>query len=249
MHEITYNGVKSSDLGIRIERSPEIIHPRRKYDVISVPGRNGDIVLMQDAWENYIQEYNIFFGDGTPLCTEPAANAISNWLNSANGYVKLIDTFQNSNGSYRLAYYVDEFDVENALTEYGRATIRFNCRPERFMPDVTSGVTNGQTVTNAYQYAAKPIITISGPGTWSGTFTVTNGDHVYEIGLTNIQTTVILDCEEQNARGSLGQNLNNKVTVNSGDEFPRLLPGGNVITWSLSGLAYSVQITPRFYII
>lgn len=246
MHDITFNGVHSKDLGIRIERSPAIIRPRRKFDVISVPGRNGDVVLMQDAWENYIQAYDIFFGDGTDLSAETAANAVSNWLHSANDYARLIDTFEQN--IYRMAYYVDETDIENALTQYGRTTIRFNCRPERFSMTGASGVTNGQTVTNNYQYASRPTITIAGSGTWSGTFTITNGSHVYEVGLDSIQTRVILNCEEQNAYNGT-TNLNSKVTINSGGEFPRLLPGANVVTWSLSSNIQSVTIDPRWFII
>jgi hypothetical protein len=60
MHSLTFNGTASDTLGVRIERSPRIIRPRRKSDVITIPGRNGDIVFMQDAWNNYVQPYEIF---------------------------------------------------------------------------------------------------------------------------------------------------------------------------------------------
>ena len=47
MHKITFNGTASDTLGVRIERSPRIIRPRRKSDVVTIPGRNGDIVFMR----------------------------------------------------------------------------------------------------------------------------------------------------------------------------------------------------------
>lgn len=245
MHEITFNGVNSSTLGIRIERSPAIIHPRRKFDVISVPGRNGDIVLFQDAWENYIQPYDIFFGDGTDLSAESAANAVSNWLHSANGYAMLVDTFEWP--YYRMAYYVDELDIENALTEYGRATIRFNCKPERFYQDISSGIISGQTVTNNFQFASRPIITFNAAGQWSGTLSVTNGMHEYEVEFTNVYGALTLNCEEQNAYHG-NTNLNSKVKVLIGDEFPKLYPGANVISWTMSSVS-SATLNPRWFII
>ena len=65
MHNITWNGVNSETIGLHIERAARIIRPRRKADIVSIAGRNGDLVMMQDAWDNYEQPYDIWFGNGT----------------------------------------------------------------------------------------------------------------------------------------------------------------------------------------
>jgi hypothetical protein len=52
---------------------------------------------------------------------------VSAWLHSTSDYARLEDTFEPD--IYRLAYYTEETEIENALTEYGRTTILFNCRP------------------------------------------------------------------------------------------------------------------------
>lgn len=246
MHKITFNGTASDTLGVRIERSPRIIRPRRKSDVITIPGRNGDIVFMQDAWNNYMQPYEIFFGTGADLSAETAADAVSAWLHSASDYARLEDTFEPD--IYRLAYYTEETEIENALTEYGRTTILFNCRPERFLKSGETATTisgTSGTISNPTGFASRPLIRVNCSG--SGTITVANSTagKTYTVSLSNISSYIYLDCDEQNAYRTSGDNQNNKVTITVSGEFPRLWPGSNTI--SRTGSVTSVVITPRWF--
>lgn len=243
MHSITWNGVSSATLGVRIERSPRIIRPRRKVDVYSVPGRNGDIILAQDAWDNYSQPYEIFFGTGADLSAETAADAVSAWLHSAGGYARLEDTYEPS--IYRLAYYIDEQNIENAVTEFGRETIRFNCRPERFLltgETVVTKTSSGGTITNPTQYNSKPLIKITG----SGAVTLSVGSD-YKVSISSVSSYVNLDCDSQDAYKTTAENKNSTVTITKGDSFPQLHSGSNTISWT--GSVTKVEITPRWFII
>ena len=243
MHNITWNGVNSETIGLHIERAARIIRPRRKADIVSIAGRNGDLVMMQDAWDNYEQPYDIWFGNGTNLSAETGADAVSAWLHSAPGYARLEDTYEPD--IYRMAFYVTGQDIENAITEYGRETIRFNCRPERFLKSgetpVTLSTSNVQ-MQNPTQYASRPLIRINGSG--SGTLTIA-GTKTYSVSITGISSYMYLDCDEQNAYKTAGTNLNNKVTITNGVDFPRLNAGANTITWT--GGITSVVITPRWF--
>ena len=49
---IKWNGALSDQFGIDIEKYPNYTKPKRKMDVYSVPGRSGDIIMMQNAWDN-----------------------------------------------------------------------------------------------------------------------------------------------------------------------------------------------------
>lgn len=64
MSYIEYGGVTSDEIGLTVEHYPNIIHPSRKYDKYNVPGRNGDILIEQDAWNNYTQPYDVYTGTG-----------------------------------------------------------------------------------------------------------------------------------------------------------------------------------------
>ena len=57
---ITFNGQTSTAAGVKaVEYYPALDRPRRKFTKMEVPGRTGDIVLFEDAWEDYEQEYEI----------------------------------------------------------------------------------------------------------------------------------------------------------------------------------------------
>ena len=47
-----WNSKNSRDFGLYMAKAPSISRPARKQEVVSVPGRNGDIIIQHDAWEN-----------------------------------------------------------------------------------------------------------------------------------------------------------------------------------------------------
>lgn len=157
---ITWNGISSDDLGIVIKTVPEQNHPERKLDIISIPGRNGDLVVSQKAWHNYEQDYEVFAGEKDGDAQKKFMD-ITAWLTSADGYARLEDSFEP--GYYRMAYFAGPFDVEFTLTRIGHATITFNCAPQRFLIDgseyktyypVSNGGFNssGVSIDDAYTY-------------------------------------------------------------------------------------------------
>ena len=116
-----------------IERYPTIRKPARKYRQYSIPGRSGDVFFQDDAWENVLQSYDVYAGDDAA-----ADGAQVKWTDLAkylylNGYQILSDTYDTDH--FRKAIFNGPMDIENAWNTHGRATIEFNCRPERFRID------------------------------------------------------------------------------------------------------------------
>lgn len=233
---INWNGTTSDSLNCIVERYPAYTVPQRKQSAISVPGRNGDLLLQQTAYSNYIQAYDVYLSgprNGSKL--PDVARAVAAWLN-VGGYRKLIDDY--TPNSYRMAFFQGPLELENTFNIYGRATIEFNCKPQRFL---NSGDTiqtisaNGGMITNPTAYNAKPLITVYG----SGAATLQVGEYVCT--LSSISTSITLDSDTENAyKGTT--NLNSTVTI---PEFPELVPGSNAVTWT--GGITSVQITPRWW--
>lgn len=160
MHEpnvIIWNGISSEDLGIKVERYPALNRPGRKHTVADVPGQNGYAYVMQNAWHETVQAYEI--SAKAPVI---AFKKVAEWLNSADGYADLFDSYDPE--IYRRAVVVDGFDVENSLNRGGRAMIQFRCRPERYMRTEKIEVTTSETITNPTQHTAQPLIKIIGAG-------------------------------------------------------------------------------------
>lgn len=124
---ITFGG---DTLPCKVERFPAIKKAARKFRQYSVPGRNGDVFFQSDAWENVVQSYEIYAGGDNNGDAWTDWDAITPLLNKK-GYQVLQDTYDATH--YRLAVFNGPIDIENSWNTHGRATIEFNCRPERYL--------------------------------------------------------------------------------------------------------------------
>lgn len=110
LNEVWFNGVSSRDAGVKhVEHYPDLNRPARKVDVFSVPGRSGSVIFPQNAWEDIERQYDIFAGDGLRGTAPGKFMSISEWLNSADGYARLEDTYEPD--IFRLAYSLGNYDA------------------------------------------------------------------------------------------------------------------------------------------
>ncbi len=235
--EITFAGTALSSLeglvieGIVIENPPETNRPRRKLDRYEVPGRNGDIVVPQNAWENVTRSYDLeVYG---PDYNE-AASLLMEWLYAPEGYQRLQDTFDTK--VYRLAYVGNDTRIDNLVNTDGRCTIEFECDPRRFLLTGESVVSfsSSDDITNPTAFVAKPEIVVYG----SGNGTIECGGNT--ISIAGIYDGMTVDCEAQNAYyGS--QNLNNLIS----GSFP-VIPGGTQTIYITGGIT-SIEVVPNWW--
>lgn len=230
---IWWNGKSSDDVNVIVERFPEVIIPTRKQEKISIPGRSGDLIMSQDAFENYTQRYEIYVSAEAPRLTT-VSHTVAEWL-MVKGYNKLEDSYWLD--TFRLACYTGGTSINNILNRFGRATIEFDCKPQRFLKsgDIYVSLTNGEKLINPTPFTAKPLISMFGSG--SGTLTINDKS----ITITNT-TNAIIDCE-------MMQVFRNNESVNStaSGEFPDLPEGESTISWT--GGIIGIQIKPRWWTI
>ncbi len=155
---ITFNNKTSYELGVRVETFPEYEIPERNYEIISVSGRNGDILIDSGTFKNVPRTYQI----SVPATDSfyQTVNSVAEWLHSANGYARLEDTYEPN--YYRLAAYREPNMVRNLFNQAGQATISFDCKPQRFLKSGENSVTfdaNG-SITNPTQFSSLPLISI-----------------------------------------------------------------------------------------
>lgn len=229
-----FNGARSIDKGLTIEYCPSVGTGQRVVEKISVPGRSGDLVIDTGAYGNYVQPYEIWFKDGLRGTTR-AARDIAQWLLSGVGYMRLEDTYDPE--IFRLAMFTGPFDVENWMLIAGRATLEFDCQPQRWLKtgQLPVAVQSGQSLINTWQ-PAKPLIQVTGTG--DGTLVVGGST----ISISDMTGAITLDSETEDAYSGT-ENLNNNVQVNGG--YPILQNGETAV--SFSGGITAVQITPRWW--
>lgn len=233
---IVFGGEASSDYGMVIAEAPTFERPTRKITSYSVPGRNGQIIYQQDAWDDVVRSYEVWIDENKAQDLATSVNAFEAWLNSLKGYQRLEDNFEPE--TFRLAYYNGGTNISNELMQVGRATISFTCRPERFLKtgEDLLYVQNGDKIINPTRFTSKPLIRITAIG-----------DVTIAIGGNTISVTVAdymnIDSETMNVYRLPAENRNNLAS----GAFPVFVPGENTI--GITGNVSEVRITPRWFTI
>jgi len=236
MGVIIFNGVSSIEHGILVEHPPNYDTAEKDCEVIHVPGRNGDIVIDSNSYKNVPRVYNIAVGS-TSRPYAVIANEITGWLHSASGYARLEDSYEPD--YYRLAMYKEARSLSNTFGHAGRATINFDCKPQRFFKsgDTSVVVPTGQPIWNPTFFLALPIITVNGNG--AGVLRI--GSYTITISELDGYLTINSDIEDT-YKGTV--NKNSSITLTD-SEYPKLVGGNNVISFT-SGIT-SVSIVPKWW--
>lgn len=216
--------------------------PERDYDVVHIPGRNGDIVIDNGSYKNVSRTYDISVGEIDGDFTKLAAG-VSEWLHSCSGYARLEDSYEPD--YFRQAYYVADAEMENLFHKAGKMSVEFNCKPQRFLKSGELPVkfrASGALYNPTFQESLpKLVIDVSGSGS------VTIGSYTITIEGISSQTQIVIDSELQDVYELEAKtNLNDKVSFSS-RLFPKLEAGLNSIL--LSGSISYVEVTPRWWIL
>ncbi len=175
---------------------------------------------------------------------------IMEWLNSADGYAELSDTYDTQH--YREAVFVEATDIANSWNKFGRAVVSFRCRPERFLSgykNMTVSFTNGQAViNNPTNHIAKPMI--SDVSIFSGSDNSISINDIkldFTFGSVYPLDPAVIDCEDENVYTTGGQNLNPYVSITDAGsataQFLYLKSGQNTIVSDRN----SITLNARFW--
>ena len=228
---LTFDGVSTKDFGVYINGAQTYDAPARSREVISVPGRNGDLIIDNGRYENTEVTYHAFIYRDFEVNVE----GFRNLLLSRTSYKRIEDTYHPQ--EFRLGIYSGNFsaDVVEWL-EAGEFDLTFNCKPQRFLKSGEDAITftSGGSLLNETMQTAKPLLRVYG----TGTFTI-NGA-MMTISSANVYTDI--DCDLMDAfKGTTNCNGNISGT------FAALAPGDNAITLG-SGIT-KIEITPRWWVL
>lgn len=219
-----YNGISSDAMGVVVERMPNRNVPSRRIAQQEVAGRNGNVLLIDNSFPNVEQTYEVYFAGATEGLPT-VARRVSEWLCSPTDYCVLSDSYDTS--VFRNAILQDGYDIENSLNKWGKASITFSCKPQKFLTAGTSSTTS-TTLTNPTPFEARPLITVTG----SGAITIGGKTITVLESVSNFK----IDCETMEADD------NTKIYCL---DFPVLTAGTNTVTKATTITSFS--IIPRWW--
>ena len=227
-----FGGVNSLDYGVLLDGSGTTTAPERDVTTVTIPGRNGDLLVDAGRWKNTTVSYP---------CTiarefEGQFAAFKQVLLAEGGYKRLEDTLHPD--EYRLAYLAGPLEPETIpYNRAGTFALDFGCKPQRFLKsgeDVLT-VASGGKLYNPTGCAALPLILL----TLTGDAKLNVGG--VQMGVAGHTGPMWIDCNLQDAYYN-NTNLNKYLTA---PEFPVLGAGATQVSWS--GGISKCEVVPRWW--
>lgn len=236
----SFNGTSTTELSVIITKTPAEVLPERDVEIVSIPGRHGDLVFDNGRYKNVSRVYECAVLPRFDWEYDRSVRDVCDMLRPTAGYFRLEDTYQPD--IFRLARSVSKLQVESIVQQAGIFTAEFDCKPQKFLKDgeMPRKISAATSIYNACGYPATPMIEVfgNGPGELSvGGITVQ---------IKELEGSLTLDCELQNAYTVDGAGgMTNQNASIFAPAFPVLKPGENGIVWN-GGVEY-LKITPRWW--
>lgn len=267
---IYIDGISSDTVFLTVEKYPARRLPKKKFETISIPGRNGDIILDDGGYESYTQIYDVFVSaEKAGKNMAKAVNAINAWLyKSRRGFIELSDDYDKD--VYRLAYFAGGNDVSNIFDRHGRASLEFFCKPQRFATSGRAFIESSETgevsincnapIGGGYSMPAKPVIRLY-PVAESVSLTLKISGNI--INTINIMAAsairslsyIVIDSERMLIYGvaANGAKVNINPFIHTFDGFPELAYGNGTFTYGpMSGTSsstFKMAVQPNWWTI
>lgn len=127
-NSLIFDGINSADYGVILSGGGTYATPERDVTVVSVPGRNGDVILDNGRYNNIQIVYTAGISKGFETKFLPFIGA----LKAVKGYARLFDSYHPE--EFRLASFRSELVPEvGTIMRSGKFELVFDCMPQRFL--------------------------------------------------------------------------------------------------------------------
>ena len=230
-----YNGQRSSDFGIRIYNKLEFVSPANDIEFVRVQGRDGDYAIDNHRLEsiNKFLYFDLIIddsvkngGDGSLIFSKSLE--IMEWLNTKK-YMPL--KFSMYPDYEYMAMFYEPNSIADTMRTLGKGVLRYRIKPIMYLSDrETVVVTSGSTAVNEGSIASMPRIEIVTNTSYSDTDVTINKNGQPWIILRNVMNgRIVIDSEASQV--TFNNVLNNSKMLRTGETFPTLDVGDNVITF------------------
>ncbi len=161
---LSFDGTSLRSYGVYISGEATFNAPAREVEMISIPGRSGQLALDKGRFENIEVTYPAGIYADTEADFAEAVSELRNFLCSRSGYCRIEDDY-NPN-EFRMGIYKSGLEVTPALLKAGEFDLVFDCKPQRWLKSGEDkiSVQDGDTITNPTLFEAKPQLQVWGYG-------------------------------------------------------------------------------------
>lgn len=164
-NSLTFGPVNSSDFDVVISGEGVFDAPKKDVEKVSIPGRNGDLIIDRNRYENITVSYPAYYYKPNMFDFRSVLDNFRSALASQRGYQRLEDTFHPD--EFRLGMFADGFEVDPVkYNTAARFNIDFDCKPQRFLKsgEVPQEFDADGSIYNPTHYEAAPLLAVEGRG-------------------------------------------------------------------------------------
>lgn len=253
VHHFEYNGIDSRDLGVYIRTKQAYDKPQRDMSIVSVPGRDGDLVLDNGSYKNLDMTLGLRLivpqlSSDKVTSFNYAYNRVVEWLKPTAEYLTYSDSYDPE--YYRKAAIKSSFKVTQKRYDVADFSVTFSCKPYKYrwggdtVATLDSGSISSITIYNPEDYDSLPLIKVYTAATYDPSTTRTHSFSLNGVtySITQINGNCTIDSEMMNVyHGSINKNKNYQQTA-----FPKLIPGTNTLSLIGGGNVSKIEVTPRW---
>ena len=254
MNHVIFNGTDLTTFGLYVSGDKTFNAPEKNYTKVSIPGRSGDLFIWDGTYKNVDLKYDSILINNF----ETNAASLRNYLLSQEGYVRLEDDYHPN--EFRMAVYTGPLEFKPVRLLAGKATLEFNCRPERFIKsgELFTAMTDTTLVfTNPTPNPSHPLIKIT---SFNSDVTFTYWDNTmvdptygpqgknFTVGSWLNPEDLYIDFETLECYDSVGDKQNQQLTFDFDNPLP-VIPGNGSLTLLVSSSYSSVSVAPRWYLL
>lgn len=209
----TFGNINTKDFGVVVEGYGNYTAPKRAVELVTVPGRNGAVIVDQGRYEDGEASFTVVIGGKTQYEFQRKVSAFRNAIVSQLGYQRLTEGYLPD--EYRLAVYTGGLEEDpEFIGRAGKFNVKFTCSPQRYLlsGETAIDIEAGDSIYNPTPYESSPLIAVEGPGKISiGDQTIQINDIV--VGTVNVSDKITMQNQDLVREWNI-----NESKYNAGDQ-------------------------------
>lgn len=221
-----YNSIDSRMMGVIVTAMPPTVRAAQRVESVKVPGRDGSLHETDGSYDNYTKTMECAIKNRERL------DDIAAWLTGSGEII-----FSSEPDKIYRVTISNTISIAQMMRTFQKFQVSFDTYPFKYSVnkfDEALELTKPAVILSKGTVHSQPVITVHAAG--AVTLTINGADYP----LSNVDDYVTINSEiEECYKGDLNRN-----NIFSADEFPRLQPGENAISWT--GDVEKIEIQPNW---